>query len=61
VKAQRDIAFQEERRRLKSTAKGGMRVEYTRKLPHERKLSLEDVVGTFFVLLSGVLLGIKLI
>jgi hypothetical protein len=56
VKADRDIAFQEHRRRLRS-AKGGMRVEFTRKLPHERKLSVEDVVGTFIVLGSGVIFG----
>jgi hypothetical protein len=52
----RDIAFQEHRRRLKNAGKG-IRVEFTRKLPHERRLSIEDVVGTFFVLGSGVILG----
>jgi hypothetical protein len=57
VKADRDIAFQEHRRRLRSAKGGGMRVEFTRKLPHERRLSVEDVVGTFFVLGSGVIFG----
>ncbi|CAB3360215.1 Hypothetical predicted protein [Cloeon dipterum] len=57
AKAVQDISYQEHRRRLRNTATGTIRVEYTKKMPHERRLSVEDVTGTFFILGAGVIMA----